>query len=94
MNKFERQSRQPADAETLPADIADELSRIPTEVIDIGDAPPIAPPPPLSSDEVRTIEISLMLSMVLAALVQTICWLRRRSRRCSERSAISTAAAR
>jgi MFS family permease len=72
MNKFERQSRQPADAETLPADIADELSRIPTEVIDIGDAPPIAPPPPLSSDEVRTIVISLMLTMFLAALDQTI----------------------
>ena len=72
MNKFERQSRQPADAETLPADIADELSRIPTEVIDIGDAPPIAPPPPLTQNEVRTIVISLMLTMFLAALDQTI----------------------
>ena len=72
MNKFERQSRQPADTETLPADIAEELSRMPTEVIELGDAPPIAPRPSLAPDEVRTIVISLMLTMFLAALDQTI----------------------
>src|SRR5207344_1331769 len=40
--------------------------------IAIGDAPPIAPPPPLTQDEVRTILVSLMLTMFLAALDQTI----------------------
>jgi EmrB/QacA subfamily drug resistance transporter len=72
MNKYERQSRQPADTRPLPADIADELSRIPTEVVELSDAPPIAPRPPLAPDEVRTIVISLMLTMFLAALDQTI----------------------
>src|SRR3954447_10917145 len=72
MNKYERQSRQPADIKALPADIAEELSCIPTEVIDVSDAPPIAPPASLRQDEVRTIVISLMLTMFLAALDQTI----------------------
>ena len=45
---------------------------MPTEVIELGDAPPIAPRPPLAPDEVRTILISLMLTMFLAALDQTI----------------------
>ena len=52
--------------------IAEEISHLPTEVIDIGDAPPLAPPAPLAKDEVRTIVISLMLTMFLAALDQTI----------------------
>ena len=72
MNKFERQSRQPADHDTLPDEIAGELSHITTEVIDVSDAPPIAPRAPLTQDEVRTILISLMLTMFLAALDQTI----------------------
>ena len=72
MNKFERQSRQPADHDTLPDEIAGELSHITTEVIDVSDAPPIAPPAPLTQDEVRTILMSLMLTMFLAALDQTI----------------------
>jgi len=72
MNKFERQSREPADVETLPDDIAAELSRMPTEVIEISDAPPIAPPVPLTPGEVRTILMSLLLTMFLAALDQTI----------------------
>ena len=55
-----------------PTTLADELSRIPTEVIDIADAPPLAPPAPLTPSEVRTILISLMLTMFLAALDQTI----------------------
>src|SRR6184192_929281 len=70
MNKFERQSV--ADHDTLPDKIAGELSHITTEVIDVSDAPPIAPPAPLNKDEVRTIVISLMLTMFLAALDQTI----------------------
>src|ERR1700687_2001673 len=72
MNKFERQSRQPADQQTLPEAIAGDLSQIPGEVIDISDAPPIAPKPPLTQSEVRTILMSLMLTMFLAALDQTI----------------------
>lgn len=72
MNKFERQSSDPADRRALPADVAEELSRLPTEVIDLTDAPPLAPPAPLAPDEVRTIVISLMLTMFLAALDQTI----------------------
>src|SRR3979411_3532848 len=72
MNKFERQSRQPADHDTLSDEIAGELSHITTEVMDVSDAPPIAPPAPLTQDEGRTILISLMLTMFLAALDQTI----------------------
>ncbi|QWG20149.1 MFS transporter [Bradyrhizobium sediminis] len=72
MNKFERQSRDPADQQTLPEAIAEELSHIPTEVIDISDAPPIAPRAPLTQGEVRTILMSLLLTMFLAALDQTI----------------------
>src|SRR5260370_40329240 len=72
MNKFERQSRQPADPQTLPEAIAGDLSHMPTEVLEIGDAPPIAPKAPLTQSEVRTIRMSLMLTMFLAALDQTI----------------------
>src|SRR5882672_5566102 len=72
MNDFERQSRRSADQETLSDSVADELSNIATEVLDVSDAPPIAPPAPLTRDEVRTILISLMLTMFLAALDQTI----------------------
>jgi EmrB/QacA subfamily drug resistance transporter len=72
MNKFERQSRQPADQQALPEAIASDLSKLPTEVIDVSDAPPIAPRAPLTQDEVRTILISLMMTMFLAALDQTI----------------------
>ncbi|HEX9213070.1 MAG TPA: MFS transporter, partial [Bradyrhizobium sp.] len=71
MNKFERQS-ETADTQTLPDDIAEELSRLPSEVLSVDDAPSLAPPAPLSQDEVRTIVISLMLTMFLAALDQTI----------------------
>ena len=70
MNKYERQS--PADQQTLPETLADDLSRIPGEVIDLSDAPPIAPKAPLTQSEVRTILMSLMLTMFLAALDQTI----------------------
>jgi EmrB/QacA subfamily drug resistance transporter len=72
MNKFERQSRQPADRQTLPEAITGDLSQMPAAVMDIGDAPPLAPPSPLAPNEVRTILMSLMLTMFLAALDQTI----------------------
>ena len=45
---------------------------MPAGVIDIRDAPPLAPRAPLTQSEVRTILISLMLTMFLAALDQTI----------------------
>jgi EmrB/QacA subfamily drug resistance transporter len=72
MNKFEPQSRQPADQQTLPEAIAGDLSQMPGEVVDISDAPSIAPKAPLTQSEVRTILMSLMLTMFLAALDQTI----------------------
>src|SRR6266850_5364955 len=72
MNKFERQGRRPADQQTLPEAIEGDLSEIPAEVIELGDAPPLAPKAPLTPGEVRTILVSLMLTMFLAALDQTI----------------------
>ena len=72
MTDFERQSRRSAEQDDSSDTIAEEISHLPTEVIDIGDAPPLAPPAPLAKDEVRTIVISLMLTMFLAALDQTI----------------------
>jgi EmrB/QacA subfamily drug resistance transporter len=72
MNRFERQSRQTADQETLPEAILRDLPRLSGEVIDIGDAPPMAPRAVLTPAEVRTILMSLMLTMFLAALDQTI----------------------
>jgi EmrB/QacA subfamily drug resistance transporter len=72
MNKFERQSRQPADPQALPEAVAGDLSKIPAQVIEVSDAPPIASRPALRPNEVRTILMSLMLTMFLAALDQTI----------------------
>ncbi|HXI07653.1 MAG: MDR family MFS transporter [Bradyrhizobium sp.] len=72
MNDFERQSRRAADQEILSDEAAEEISPIPTEVIDLADAPPLAPPAPLDKREVRTILMSLLLTMFLAALEQTI----------------------
>src|SRR5471032_1954368 len=72
MNKFDRQSRDTADRKPLPKGIARDLTRMSTEVIDLDDAPPIAPRAPLTPSEVHTILISLMLTMFLAALDQTI----------------------
>jgi len=72
MNKFERQSRQPADQQTLPEAVAGDLSKMRARVIQVSDAPSIAPRPALAPNEVRTILMSLMLTMFLAALDQTI----------------------
>src|SRR3982075_2642954 len=72
MNKFERQGRQPADQQVLPEAIEGDLPEMAAEVIDLGDAPPLAPRAPLTPNEVRTILVSLMLTMFLAALDQTI----------------------
>ena len=56
----------------MPEAIAGELARASAEIIDISDAPPIQPRAPLTPGEVRTILMSLMLTMFLAALDQTI----------------------
>jgi MFS family permease len=72
MNKFERQSRAPADHQLLSEGIDGDPSVASTEVIDVSDAPPLAPRAPLTPSEVRTILMSLLLTMFLAALDQTI----------------------
>ncbi|MCP4615878.1 MAG: MFS transporter [Bradyrhizobium sp.] len=72
MSDFERQSRRAADQEILSDEAVEEISSIPTEVIDLADAPSLAPPAPLDKREVRTILMSLLLTMFLAALEQTI----------------------
>jgi EmrB/QacA subfamily drug resistance transporter len=72
MNKFERHSRHPAGQQTLPEPIGGELAQRPAEVIDLSDAPPIVPRAPLTPGEVLTILMSLMATMFLAALNQTI----------------------
>ena len=71
MNKFERPGRQPANPQILPID-AGEPVPAPADILDISDAPTIAPPAALTSSEIRTILTSLMLTMFLAALDQTI----------------------
>jgi len=71
MNKFEPQSRAASGAQPL-VNARSRAARGPGDVIDIGDAPPLAPRAPLSQSEVRTILMSLMLTMFLAALDQTI----------------------
>jgi MFS family permease len=72
MNKFERQGRPSADQQTLSEALASEPTVVPADIPDINDAPPIVPPAPLTQSEVRTILMSLMLTMFLAALDQTI----------------------
>ena len=72
MNKYERQSRFPAEPQTLAEEIEAELAELPTEVLAIDDAPSLAPRAPLTPAETRTILMSLMVTMFLAALDQTI----------------------
>jgi EmrB/QacA subfamily drug resistance transporter len=72
MNKFERQGRPLADERGLSETLASEPTVAPTDIPDISDAPPIAPRAPLTQREVQTILMSLMLTMFLAALDQTI----------------------
>ena len=72
MNKFERKGRISADQQTLSESLAVEPTVVPADIPDISDAPPIAPPVALTPSEVRTILMSLMVTMFLAALDQTI----------------------
>ena len=72
MNKFERQKPASAGRQTVPEASAATVALGPTEIAEISDAPPIALRSPLTQGEVRTILTSLMLTMFLAALDQTI----------------------
>src|ERR1700739_113020 len=73
MNKYERQSQHRAGEQGLPKAIARDLSQMPGEVLDPSEAPSIAPSrAPLTPSEVRTILMSLLVTMFLAALDQTI----------------------
>jgi EmrB/QacA subfamily drug resistance transporter len=72
MNKYDRQCAQSAASETLPDEIIAELPELPPQVLAVSDAPPLAGPSPLTPAEVRTILMSLLLTMFLAALDQTI----------------------
>jgi EmrB/QacA subfamily drug resistance transporter len=72
MNKFERPGRDPADQKLLPEADGGAIAPPQGKVIDVSDAPPLAPRAPLTPGEVRTIMISLMLTMFVSALDQTI----------------------
>ncbi|EAQ34509.1 major facilitator superfamily protein [Nitrobacter sp. Nb-311A] len=72
MNTFERLGPGPSDSPILPGDTAPEAAAGPGEADGNGDARPVVTPGPLSRAEVRTIVASLMLTMFLAALDQTI----------------------
>jgi EmrB/QacA subfamily drug resistance transporter len=71
MNKLERQSQPLTGQKRLPeATAAGQLQRMPiVTAVDVGGAPPVAA---LTPGEVHTILMSLMLTMFLAALDQTI----------------------
>jgi EmrB/QacA subfamily drug resistance transporter len=72
MSMSEHQRREPEGRHLLSDEAAAELTHLPTEVIDLGDAPPLAPSSPLTKGEVRSILLSLLMAMFLAALDQTI----------------------
>ncbi|MBN9011846.1 MAG: MFS transporter, partial [Rhizobiales bacterium] len=69
MSKFESQTSGAGEVRSLSAT---EAARLTDEVIELDGAPPLAPGAALSQSEVRTILMSLMLTMFLAALDQTI----------------------
>ena len=70
--KFKRPGRGPSGPRNLSGNVSGERAERPPKVADVADAPLIAPRVPLSPSEVRTILGSLMLTMFLAALDQTI----------------------
>ena len=69
MNKFDRQHARAVASEILPDEI---LAELPPRVKAVSDASPLAGASPLTPAEVRTILMSLLLTMFLAALDQTI----------------------
>jgi EmrB/QacA subfamily drug resistance transporter len=70
MNKLDQSGRDPSFPRISAGSNSREAAAGPAA--GDSDAPPIAPPVPLSRSEVRTILVSLMLTMFLAALDQTI----------------------
>lgn len=82
MTKFESQSRAAADPQRrsrtspqqqqLSGEAVAPIAGVAPELVDVNDAPSIMPKAPLSPGEVRTILLSLLLTMFLAALDQTI----------------------
>jgi EmrB/QacA subfamily drug resistance transporter len=72
MNKHERRPRRPAAPEILPEPIATAAPEPAAKVIALHQAPPTAVVATLTPSEVRTILMSLLLTMFLAALDQTI----------------------
>jgi EmrB/QacA subfamily drug resistance transporter len=70
MNKSERPSRYPAERQTLPGAAGDRPEM--RDKVDGADTPSIAARAPLTQAEVHTILMSLLLTMFLAALDQTI----------------------
>src|SRR5579864_5129868 len=72
MNKFERQNPGSAGRQIMSEAPAATVAPVPTEFPEISDAASMARRPPLTQREVRTILTSLMLTMFLAALDQTI----------------------
>src|SRR3954465_15363545 len=71
MNKFERRSRFPAGQQTLPKTTTGEPGT-PAGAADGAAGSPGSARPPRGAGEIRTILMSLMLTMFLAALDQTI----------------------
>jgi EmrB/QacA subfamily drug resistance transporter len=69
MNKIERPNSSAMQGAPLSHD---DIASLTSDVIEIGDAPSIAPHVPLSHAEVRVIIMSLVLNMFLTALDQTI----------------------
>lgn len=72
MNTFERLGRGPSGPPILSGDAAPETAARSGKADGDAGAPPVVTPAPLSRSEVRTILVSLMLTMFLAALDQTI----------------------
>jgi MFS family permease len=72
MNKFDRQSRYPAERKALAGSVEGKAPEVPARAAAIHETPPAAPRSPLTQAEVRTILMSLMVAMFLAALDQTI----------------------
>src|SRR3954468_13332580 len=70
MNKIERPGRAATSGQPLSDELADQISRLPTEAIELTQAPQVTAA--LTPAEVRSILISLLLAMFLAALDQTI----------------------
>ncbi|HWW50047.1 MAG TPA: MDR family MFS transporter [Xanthobacteraceae bacterium] len=77
MSKFDAPGNDPDELHPLSEAAAAEIAALPTEVIGLDEAPSHAAPgqpahPPLAHSDVRTILMSLMLTMFLTALDQTI----------------------